>query len=61
MDTVGGGDFSFGVGLRIRFTKNLSAHAEWERFGLTGYDYSYAYSYDLGNADMLSAGLLYKF
>jgi OOP family OmpA-OmpF porin len=54
-DVVSGGDFSFGAGLRIRFTKNLSAHAEWERFGLTGYDY------DLGNADMLSVGIAYKF
>jgi OOP family OmpA-OmpF porin len=54
-DTVNGGDFSFGAGLRVRFFKNLSAHVEWERFGLTGYDY------DLGNADMLSVGIAYKF
>jgi OOP family OmpA-OmpF porin len=54
-DTVSGGDFSFGAGLRVRFLKNFSAHVEWERFGLTGYDY------DLGNADMLSVGIAYKF
>jgi OOP family OmpA-OmpF porin len=54
-DTVSGGDFSFGAGVSVRFTKNLSARVEWERFGLTGYDY------DLGNADMLSVGIAYKF
>jgi hypothetical protein len=41
--------------LSIRFTRNLSARVEWERFGLTGWDF------DLGNADMLSAGIVYKF
>jgi opacity protein-like surface antigen len=54
-DTVSGGDFSIGAGLSIRFTRNLSARVEWERFGLTGWDF------DLGNADMLSAGIVYKF
>jgi OOP family OmpA-OmpF porin len=54
-DVVSGGDFSFGAGLNVRFSKNLSARVEWERFGLTGYDF------DLGNADMLSAGIVYKF
>ena len=58
-DTVGGGDFSFGVGLSVRFTKNLSARIEWERFGLSGSDYYN--SYDLGSADLLSAGIVYKF
>lgn len=60
-DTVGGGDLSFGAGLSIRFTKNLSARVEWERFGLTGSDYGSSYSYDLGNADMLSVGIAYNF
>jgi OOP family OmpA-OmpF porin len=54
-DVVSGGDFSFGAGLNVRFSKNLSARVEWERFGLTGYDF------DLGNADMLSAGIVYRF
>lgn len=54
-DVVNGGDFSLGAGLSVRFTKNLSARVEWERFGLTGYDF------DLGNADMLSVGVVYKF
>jgi OOP family OmpA-OmpF porin len=54
-DVVSGGDFSFGAGMSVRFSKNLSARVEWERFGLTGYDF------DLGNADMLSAGIVYKF
>jgi hypothetical protein len=52
---VSGGDFSFGAGMSVRFSKNFSARVEWERFGLTGYDF------DLGNADMLSAGIVYKF
>jgi len=54
-DTVSGGDFSFGAGVSVRFTKNLSARVEWERFGLTGYDF------DLGNADLLSLGIAYNF
>jgi OOP family OmpA-OmpF porin len=54
-DVVSGGDFSFGAGLNVRFSKNLSARVEWERFGLTVYDF------DLGNADMLSAGIVYRF
>jgi len=54
-DTVSGGDFSFGAGVNVRFTKNLSARVEWERFGLTGYDF------DLGNADLLSLGIAYNF
>lgn len=41
--------------MSVRFTKNLSTRVEWERFGLTGYDY------DLGNADLLSVGIAYKF
>jgi OOP family OmpA-OmpF porin len=54
-DTVSGGDFSIGAGLSIRFTRNLSARVEWERFGLTGWDF------DLGNADLLSVSVSYKF
>ena len=50
-----GADFSLGAGLSVRFTKNLSARVEWERFGLTGSDF------DLGNADLLSLGIVYKF
>jgi OOP family OmpA-OmpF porin len=60
-DTVSGGDFSFGAGLSVRFTKNLRASVEWERFGLTGYDYGYGDGYDLGNADLLSVSVSYKF
>ena len=60
-DVVSGADFSFGAGLRVRVYKNLSAHVEWERFGLTGYDYGYDHGYDLGNADLLSVGLAYRF
>ncbi len=54
-DVVSGGDFSWGAGLSVRFTKSLSARVEWERFGLTGYDF------DLGNASLLSFGMAYKF
>jgi OOP family OmpA-OmpF porin len=50
-----GADFSLGAGLSVRFTKNISARVEWERFGLTGADF------DLGNADLLSLGIVYKF
>jgi OOP family OmpA-OmpF porin len=60
-DTVSGGDFSFGAGLSVRFTKNLRASVEWERFGLTGYDYGYGDGFDLGNADLLSVSVSYKF
>ena len=58
-DNLNGADFSLGAGLGVRFTKNLSARIEWERFGLGGSNYYY--SYDLGNVDMLSVGIVYKF
>ena len=54
-DYANGADYSFGLGLSYSFTKNLSARVEWERFGLTGY------YYDLGHADLLSLGMVYKF
>lgn len=50
-----GSDFSAGVGMSFLFTKNLGARVEWERFGLTGYDF------DLGHAELLSLGMVYKF
>jgi len=50
-----GSDFSAGLGLSYHFTKNLSTRVEWERFGLTGYDF------DLGHAELLSLGMVYKF
>ena len=54
-ESANGGDYSFGLGLRLNFTKNLSASIEWERFGLTGL------YYDLGRADLLSLGMAYRF
>jgi OOP family OmpA-OmpF porin len=50
-----GADYSIGAGLSFSFTKNLGARVEWERFGLSGY------YYDLGNVDMLSLGVVYRF
>ena len=50
-----GTDFSAGLGMSFHFTRNLSARVEWERFGLTGYDF------DLGHVELLSLGMVYRF
>lgn len=44
-----GGDVSFGVGASYDFTKNIGIRAEWERFKA------------VGDIDLLSVGLAYKF
>lgn len=44
-----GTDLSLGVGASYGFTKNLSIRAEWERFKA------------VGDIDLLSVGLVYKF
>lgn len=54
-DLATGTDFSAGLGMSFHFTRNLSARVEWERFGLTGYDF------DLGHVELLSLGMVYRF
>ena len=44
-----GGDVSFGVGVSYDFTRNIGIRAEWERFKA------------VGDIDLLSMGLAYKF
>jgi OOP family OmpA-OmpF porin len=44
-----GGDVSFGLGASYDFTKNIGIRAEWERFKA------------VGDIDLLSVGLVYKF
>jgi OOP family OmpA-OmpF porin len=44
-----GGDLSLGIGASYDFTKNFSIRAEWERFKA------------VGDIDLLSIGLVYKF
>jgi OOP family OmpA-OmpF porin len=51
--TEDGADLSIGLGFSVNFTRNLSGRVEWERFGMD--------SKDLGYADLLSLGLVYRF
>ena len=44
-----GGDVSFGIGASYNFNKNIGIRAEWERFKA------------VGDIDLLSVGLAYKF
>ena len=47
--TDNGGDVSFGIGASYNFTKNFGVRAEWERFKA------------VGDIDLLSVGVVYKF
>jgi OOP family OmpA-OmpF porin len=45
-------DFTFGFGLRFDFTRNLGLRAEWQRYVDVG---------DVGDVDVMSVGVIFKF